>query len=48
MGITDPRKAPNHSWTHRFKGKGSASWDECCAVEIEPIHGALTGRASSA
>lgn len=40
LGITDPRKAPNHSWRHRFK-------DLCRAVSIEKsVHDALTGHAS--
>jgi integrase len=40
QGITDPRKAPNHSWRHRFK-------DECRNAGIEKaIHDALTGHAS--
>jgi integrase len=41
QGITDTRKAPNHSWRHRFK-------DECRGANIEKaIHDALTGHASS-
>jgi integrase len=40
QGIADPRKAPNHSWRHRFK-------DECRNAGIEkPVHDALTGHAS--
>jgi integrase len=40
QGIADPRKAPNHSWRHRFK-------DECRNAGIEKaIHDALTGHAS--
>jgi integrase len=41
LGITDPRKAPSHSWRHRFK-------DVCRRAGIEKaIHDALTGHASS-
>ncbi len=41
LGITDPRKAPSHSWRHRFK-------DACRRAGIEKaIHDALTGHASS-
>jgi integrase len=40
QGIADARKAPNHSWRHRFK-------DECRNAGIEkPVHDALTGHAS--
>jgi integrase len=40
LGITDPRKAPSHSWRHRFK-------DVCRRAGIEKaIHDALTGHAS--
>ena len=40
LGITDPRKAPSHSWRHRFK-------DICRRAGIEKaIHDALTGHAS--
>ena len=40
LGITDPRKAPCHSWRHRFK-------DICRRAGIEKaIHDALTGHAS--
>ncbi len=39
-GITDPRKAPNHSWRHRFK-------DLCRGAGIEKaVHDALTGHSS--
>jgi integrase len=38
-GITDPRKAPNHSWRHRFE-------DELRAVEVpEDVRDALMGHA---
>jgi integrase len=41
LGITDPRKAPSHSWRHRFK-------DVCRRAGVEKaIHDALTGHASS-
>ena len=41
LGITDPRKAPSHSWRHRFK-------DACRRVGIEKaVHDALTGHATS-
>jgi integrase len=40
-GVTDPRKAPNHSWRHRFK-------DLCRGAGIEKaVHDALTGHSSS-
>jgi integrase len=40
QGIADPRKAPNHSWRHRFK-------DECRNAGIEKsVHDALTGHTS--
>ena len=40
LGITDKRKAPNHSWRHRFK-------DVCRAAGIpKEIHDALTGHVS--
>jgi len=39
-GITGPRKAPNHSWRHRFK-------DVCRGAGIEKaVHDALTGHSS--
>jgi integrase len=39
-GITNPRKAPNHAWRHRFK-------DVCRGAGIEKaVHDALTGHAS--
>ena len=39
--ITDPRKAPSHSWRHRFK-------DACRRAGIEKaVHDALTGHAST-
>jgi hypothetical protein len=39
--FTDPRKAPNHSWRHRFQ-------DLCPGAGIEKaIHHALTGHSSS-
>lgn len=41
LGITDPRKAPSHSWRHRFK-------DACRRAGIEKaVHDALTGHAST-
>jgi integrase len=41
LGITDPRKAPSHSWRHRFK-------DACRRAGIEKaVHDALTGHATS-
>jgi integrase len=41
LGITDPRKAPSHSWRHRFK-------DLCRGAGIEKaVHDALTGHTSS-
>jgi hypothetical protein len=40
QGIADPRKAPNHSWRHRFK-------DVCRNAGIEKsVHDALTGHVS--
>jgi integrase len=40
QGITDPRKAPNHSWRHRFK-------DVCRNAGVEKsVHDALTGHTS--
>src|SRR5262249_52054170 len=41
VGITDPRKAPNHSWRHRFA-------DQCKKVGIpRELRFALEGHASS-
>jgi integrase len=41
LGITDKRKAPNHSWRHRFK-------DACRAAGIaKDVHDALTGHAAA-
>jgi integrase len=41
LGITDPRKVPNHSWRHRFK-------DLCRDAGIEKaVNEALMGHASS-
>jgi integrase len=41
VGITDPRKAPSHSFRHLFK-------DLCRDAEIEKaVHDALTGHATT-
>jgi integrase len=41
LGITDPKKVPNHSWRHRFK-------DLCRGAGIEKaVNDALMGHASS-